>query len=584
MLHDALTVVEIDMDRCTRSWGVGPCTAALGPLAARKCFNTFQTCKAKPAFLSAPRTLRFCEARAGLPVGLGAIPILEKVSQITATVNIAGTDESMSALGRTATVTVNLRNVPNADIGLDPYHAERISGAAQADGIGYDTLRGTLLGRLKAIWPHYSGRALRILEGRIEAGAFVVEETRHYTLTDWVGPDDKGGVSLKAKDPMSALDDDKAVLPAPSPGVLVADMTEVAATATLSPAGSGASYPDSGRAKIGSELVNYTRVGDVLTLTGRGVRGTRAATHKAGDSVQDVLVVQAMRIDDLAELLITARLPAALVPKAAKWAPEVTRWAPSLRLTSDVCEPTGIKKLLAELAVLGVSFFWDDVAQEVALRVNRPVDDDEIYDLTDAGHLLDASLADRNEKRLTEVLFFTVQNDPTRSATSADNFDRVMQIADTDAMDPRAFGDRKIRKIFCRWFNDGADPVVLMLGRRLLRRLNTAPAHLTGGVSVKDRTIPLAAVARVRSGVVEDVTGASPDVLMQVISREPSGAGGRVEYVLQSYQFAGRYAFATDNARPVYTASSDAQRARGLYACDPVTLKMSNGEEPYRAI
>lgn len=587
MLHDSLTVVEIDMDRCTLAFGVGACTAALGGNVTRKCFNTFATCKApaKAAFVSAPYTLRFCEARAGLPVGLGAIPILESVSQITATVNIAGTDDDMSALGRTATVTVKLKNVPHNDVGLDPYQSERISGAAQLSGVGYDpAAAGTLLGRLKARWPHYSGRALRILEGRIEAGVFVVEQTRHYTLTDWVGPDDKGAVTLKAKDPMSALDDDKAVLPAPSPGVLSADITDVAASLTLTPAGMGAAYPAAGRAKIGSELVDYTRAGDVLTLTGRGVRGTKAAAHKTGDTVQDVLVVQSMRIDDLAELLVRVRLPAALVPKAAKWAPEVTRWAPSLKLTSDVCEPTGVKKLLAELAVLGASIFWDDVAQEVALRVNRPVDADEIYDLTDAGQLLDASIADRNEKRLTEVLFFSVQLDPTKSASSADNFARTLSIVDAEAMDARAFGDRKIRRIFCRWLNDGGDAIIGMLGRRLLRRLNTAPAHLVGGVAVKDRGIPLAAVARVRSGVIEDETGGSPVRLMQAISREPSGAGGRVEYVLQSYQFAGRYGFATETARPGYLASTEAEQARGMYACDPVTLKMSNGDEPYLAI
>ncbi len=582
---DTLTVVEVDMDRCGLTWGMGACPAALGPLAPRKCWNTFATCKAKPAFAAAPYTLRFCEARAGLPVDLAALPALESVSQITATVNIAGTDDDMGALGRTATVTVKLHNLPHSDIGLDPYRTDRISGAAQYDGIGYDPgARGSFFGRLKARWPHYSGRPLRILEGRIEAGAFVVEQTRHYTLSDWVGPDDKGGVTLKGKDPMSALDDDRAVVPEASKGVLIADMTALDLTPTLTPAGIGAGYPASGRAKIGSELVDFTRAGDVLTLTARGVRGTVAAAHKAGDTVQEVFSVQNMRIDDLAEYLITRRLSAALVPKATKWQPEVDRWAPSLKLTSDVCEPTGIKKLLGELAVLGVSIFWDDVAQEVALKVNRPVDEDDIYDLTDFGHLVDASIADRNEKRLTEVLFFTVQLDPTKSATSADNFARVAAIPDLEAMDARAFADSRIRRIFCRWFNDGADPVVLMLGRRLLRRLNTAPAHLVGGVSAKDRAIPLAAVARVQSGVIEDATGASPAVLMQVISREPSGAGGRVEYVLQSYQFGGRYGFATETARPDYVASNEPQRARGFYACDPLTLKMSNGDEPYLAI
>lgn len=585
MLRELFQIVEIDMDRCTRVFGVGSCTAALSSSVAHKCFNTFGTCAVKPAFISAPFTLRFCENSPSMPKGQGLFPFLKSVSQITATVNIAGSDDKMGPLGRTATVSVTLQNAPFHDRGLDPYQAERVSGAAQFGGAGYDPgARGTFFGKLRARWPHYTGRPLRVLEGYIEAGAFVVERTRHFTLTDWVGPDDKGVITLKAKDPLSALADDKAVIPEASKGVLTTDIDAVSlGPLTLQPVGAGAAYPASGRACIGAELVNYTRAGDVVTLTGRGVRRSSAASHAAGDTFQEVLAVENMRIDDFAELLARKKLPAALVPKATKWKPEVDRWASSVRLDTDIL-PTGIAKLLGELAVLGVSIFWDDVAQEMALRVNRPPDLDQVYELSDLGQLTAASVQDRNEDRLTELYFYSVQRDPTKTATSADNFDRLAAIADSDAMDARAYGDSHIRKVFCRFFNRGADPVIRMLGRRLLSRFNTAPIRLRATVSVKDRNIPLAAVVRVASDVFEDATGQSAPRLMQVISREPTGEAGEVEYILQAFQFGGRYGFATENARPSYTASTDEQRARGMYACNPVTLKMSNGDEPYRAI
>ena len=587
-MPELLRMIEIDMDRCTRTFGVGACNAALSAKVPHKCFGTFGTCSAKSAFLSAPFTLKFCDNSPSAHWVYGAFPYLKSVSQITATVNIAGSDEKMGSLGRRATVAVELQNAPYHDRAIDPYQAQRVSGAAQFDGVGYDPgERGSFFGKLKARWPHYTGRALRVLEGIVDdRGFFQVERVSHYTLTDWAGPDENGVVKLTAKDPLSALDEDKAVIPAASKGALFADIEAEAKQLTLTPAGVGNNeYPASGRAKIGSELVDYTRVGDVVTLVARGVRRSSAASHSSGDTFQVVWAVENMRLDDVVEALIVPALPAAFAPKLAKWKPEVDRWASAVRLTTDVTTPTGRGKLLGELAALGVSIFWDDVAQEVALKVNRPMDGDEIIDLTDDANLLPgAGIVDRNEHRLTEVYFYTVQRDPTGSATSPDNFDRMQVIGDSEAMDARGYGDSHIRKIFCRWFNDGADAMARMFARRLLLRFRSAPAHLRAPVSYKDRQIPLAAVARVQTDMFEDQTGAATSRLMQVISREPKGETGGVELMLQAYQYSGRYAFATQNNRPSYTASTAAQRARGMYACNNSTLKMSNGDEPYRAM
>jgi hypothetical protein len=587
MPREPVTFVEIDMDRCSRTWGVAPCTAAIGPEVRRKCFNTFATCRAKDAFASAPYTLRFCENRPNLPKGEIYFPFLERVSQITATVNIAGSDDDMSPIGRRATVKVSFRDERHNDLGLDPYRAERISGAAQWGGVGYNPEpRGTFFGKLRARWPHYTGRPLRILEGYLDGGVFTLEQTRHYVLTDWIGPDEDGLVQLEGKDPMSALADDRALWPAPSNGVLSAAMAAGAgATATLRPAGIGnLEYPVAGRAKIGSEIFAYTRAGDVITATARGLAGTVDATHSAGDTVQHVEFVNGERIDDFAARVALTRLAPALVPKETKWAPEITRWMPAVRLTTHVATPTGIAEILGSLAVLGVSIFWDDVAQEMALKPNRPPDGDPVYRLTERDNLKAVAAEDRNEDRLTQINFWTVQIDPTRGARDTGNYRRVSVFPDLEAKDTRAFGDDRIRNVLCRWFDEGADTVVSGLGRRLLGRFRVAPRHLTVRVDPKDRTIPLAAVVEVTTRQLQDDTGASLPTLMQVISREPTGAGGDVEYVLQAYQFAGRYAYATENTRPNYLASSEAQRARGFYACDPVTLKMSNGEEPYRAI
>lgn len=584
MPREPVTLVEIDLDRCARTWGTAPCTAALSGDVPRKCFNTFGTCKAKAAFLSAPYTLRFAEPRPGLPKGEILFPFLDKVSQITATVNIAGSDESLGPLGRRATVKVTFQDAPHNDFGLDPYQAERISGAAQWGGVGYDPgARGTFFGKLRARWPHYTGRPLRILEGYLDGGTFTLEQTRHYILTDWTGPDEGGRVQLEAKDPISALADDRAVWPPVSPGVLAAAITAGDLAATLSPAGIGdAEYPASGRAKVGSEILSYTRAGDAITITGRGVANTTAAAHEAGDTFQHVEWVNEERLDDFVYRVASTVLAPAHLPKATKWTPAISRWMPSIRLQTHIA-PTGISKLLGSLSVLGVSIFWEDVAQEMALVPDRPVDNDTIYTLTDRDHIKAAKIEDRNGDRLTELYFWTVQIDPTKGNDDKGNFRRTSLFADLDAKDDRAFGDTRLRHVVCRWFDNGSDIVVGTLGKRLLSRFVNAPRRLVLTVDPKDRTIPLAAVVEVTTRLLQDETGASNPQFWQVISREPSGPGGDVELVLQAYTFGPRYAYATEDTRPTYLASTRAQRLRGMYACDPVTLKMSNGDDPYRA-
>jgi hypothetical protein len=56
-----ILIVEIDQDKCSRTFGVSPCTAS-----GERCFNTYATCKLKSAYaLGAPLTLRFCEDNLG---------------------------------------------------------------------------------------------------------------------------------------------------------------------------------------------------------------------------------------------------------------------------------------------------------------------------------------------------------------------------------------------------------------------------------------------------------------------------------------------------------------------------------------
>lgn len=588
MGREPITWVEVDDEICTRTFGVGGCTASLGGNVVRKCYGTFATCPVKSLFSSSTRTLRYCEPRPNLPPGGPVMfPVLKSVSEISGTVNIAGTDGDMSAFGRRATVKVELAEFPHHDIGVDPYAQQRMSGAAQIDEPGYSPVsRGGHFGKMRARSPYYTGRALRVVSAYLDGGVISDRVTRHYVQTERTVSDDGASVTIEAKDILDLADNEKAQAPAPSKGALADDISASDTNATLVPAGIGnADYPASGRAVIGSEIVRFTRSGDVLTFVERGASGTSAASHSAADTVQRVLFYDGNRIDAVLLSLLRdyAKIPEGFLDQSG-WAAEVSRWMPQLLLRASICKPTGVASLVGELAVLGVSIWWDEVAQKVRMQANRPPDEGGVIALNDDANILSVEVEDRQKDRLTEVMFYTVQIDPTKSATSADNYRRCAMTVATDAKGPNAYGDTKVRKIFCRWLDQGADSVVLTLSNRLLNRFAVAPVRVVLTLDAKDRAIGLADVLSVTSSGVLDETGKPVATLLQVVRRSEPDRGHRVEITAQAFQFSGRYAYATENGRPTYAASTAAQRARGMYACGNSTLKMSNGDEPYRAV
>src|SRR5690606_18894369 len=116
-------------------------------------------------------------------------------------------------------------------------------------------------------------------------GGLTTAFTRHFIITDMAMED--GTVTIEGKDVLDLADDKRVQAPKAVNGSLAADIDTVAMAFTLSPAGIGdLEYPASGFACIGSELVQFTRSGDAVTIVQRGVSGTTIASHSAGDSVQ----------------------------------------------------------------------------------------------------------------------------------------------------------------------------------------------------------------------------------------------------------------------------------------------------------
>ena len=581
MTRQPITIVEIDFPTCIRVFGTAPCTAALSATTSRKCFNSRATCADSAHYDgTGTLTLRFAYNQTGIPGGMTIFPALESVSTRPAELNLSGIDTSMSALGKRARVTVTIGDFAYHDTLTDPYQAERVSGAAQYGGAGYQPgQRGTFWGKHLARWPYYVGLPLRVLRGYV-GDSLAAMDTAHYVIAELSGPGGDGRVTITAKDVLDLADNKKAVAPALSTGKLLSAITATDTTATLTPAGIGSTYAASGLACIGREVCGFTRSGDVLTLT-RGREGTAAAAHAALDTVQQCLVYADQRpCDVISDLLVTyAGVPSSYIDATA-WGLENDRWLSSIRLFRVLTKPTGVAALIGEICQLGIMVWWDETARKIRFRANRPLDlDESAYPLSDAqNHLAGTIGLDRgDDMRLTAVMMFHGMIDPTQSATDANNYARAAVASVTD--DP--YGQDAIKIICAPWLGAaGNDAVAASISTKLKNRYKTTPNLFTATLDMKDRSgLSLGQIISVQTRLMQDDTGAIDAEPMQVSYLEIKD--DRLTIKAETWAFSGRFSFIAPYGVGGYgAATEEGKRVRG-YIVSAASLTFPDGTGPY---
>lgn len=585
--RDLIQIVEIDVERCSLTYGTGDCAAVLGTDGVRKCYNTFKTCQDTANFTVETETLRFGPNISGLPRAARVYPALSgAVSTSAGRLNLGGVSERTGPLGKRERVTVKLKDFTDSDIWFDRYQSERLDGTAQTDEGGYNPAnRGTFFSKLRRRWPYYIGRALRVLEGEV-GQALGDMRTRHYVISEWKGPDAAGNVEIIAKDVLDLADNKKALCPAPSQGKLAAAVSATGTSLTLTPTGIGDDYATSGRASIGSEIVSFTRSGDAITLTGRGLDGTDAASHSQGDLFQQAYRVDAESIADVAsELLVTyAGVDASFVP-TADWQTEAQRWLAGFNLTATIAKPTGVTQLLGELAQFGVLWWWDNLDQEVKMRANRPLDIDEVApDLTDAATFLEGSTdnKDLHDERVSRVLYWHGIIDAAGGERSGENYRKVSVAIDPEAESANEYDQTQVLEIFNRWLGSGGDDgIAQAAAKRLLNRYRDTPRQIAFTFDAKDvDSVTLASPVLVTSRLIVDETGAALPTEMQITSIEEMVPGHRLTATAQDYQFRGRYGFITENTRGDYGAASDDEKRKGTYIVG-ASGEFADGTGPY---
>lgn len=529
--------VLLEYDQCDKVYGV-TCNAVLGQTGERKCFNTLKTCQDRASFalVATPLQITFCSNQAQTLSDVYAIPSLVNVSVSPARLNPAG-GGSLSSLGSRSTITVTFQDHNHTDRIVDPYVDERKTGAAQADGVGYDPYdSGTFWGKLRARQEYLTNREIVYSSGYFLNGVTVENEVQTFFITGFAGPDASGKVTISGIDPLGLIKNDQAQAPAKSTGSVLADFTDVATSMTLTPAGVGnAKYPASGKVRIDKEIISFTRSGDVLTLT-RGQNFTTPEAHKAGALVQLCLVITAQDAADIAYLLLVTYglIPASLIDKPA-WDAEIAAHATRL-YDAVISDPVGVATLMQEVTEqMGIYIWYDGRLNTIKLRAVRPADSSTIYEFNDDNHIIEDSFSakDDTSKLTTQVWVAFAQRDPTKSLTDVSNYSASEVSADLSAEGDTQARGSWVRQIFSRWIPGAGAATAVELAERILAQQKRPLKSATFSIDAKDRAISMGDFVRVRHRQVQDEIGRRASTLYQVLARPDQMTGTTIQLSVQ---------------------------------------------------
>ena len=497
---------ELDVNRCSLTYGNAPCAASVGVTGDFKCYNSPRTCQ-DPANYdgSETKTIRWVMPTGGDGSPEDAIPSITNISRRPQRI-MPG-----ESLGVRESVTVSFGNHRHNDVGFDDYLADRT-------GNPYD--KGTFWGKFFARYGSLEGNAFRTIDRNITSQSDD-SVTRHYIVDAYNGADSAGRVSIVAKDVIKFFDNKKAQAPLPSQGTLLNNITDAANSLVLTPAGIGdLEYPASGTASIGDERMTFTRVGDNVTLFNRGSSGTTAEAHDAGETFQLALVYDADDIATIINDLITnyTETPADYI-NLTEWQEEVANYLPRL-YSAEIMRPTSIKTLLDELiSEVGLVFYTDLENKKLVLKAFRSlVPTTTINDtIATAGSIKNKKLSDR---RVDRIWIWYGKFNPLQEQSQTKNYRSVYVESSGDPVVALEANPPAIRDIFSRWILVGATSTVEDLASNMLTRYQTAPREFS--FSVRNTTpVKLGEAVSIQSRVFENPEGDIEDPFTgQIVSIE----------------------------------------------------------------
>lgn len=541
--------VELHQSFCSNRFGdgvessaaIGLCMATLAAPGDEKCHNTLSTCARTDNYVEGSLVLRFCKDGPLRPSdGEYYFPLLVSARIVPASINPGVGNRDKGALGTRAQLSATFRDGPHPDTLADPYLAERLIGAAQYDGVGYNPFERSTFWRKWAARNLYKlNRRIVHCGGYIDAAGVVSDVVRReFWVSGFSGPNGDGSVAIDGLDILARIADEKAQIPAPSTGKLDAGITEVSGSATLTPAGIGDDeYPASGWVCIGDEVIEFTRTGDALTLVARGDFGTTPDDHDAGATVQLCERFDAVTPSEILQRALPfAGIDVSEYCDLAQWADETYAFLPRLYSTL-IPRPVGVYQIVSEVQEHMYLYVWlDERDGLIKLRAVRPASDEEVTALTESS-ILALTSREQPEQRLSRVVINYAMRDYTRSLDESTNYG-VTDVVGAFAEElPERSGGPMTRVINSRWLDATDGAAAVELGEKLLARYKVPPRRVSFSLDAKDRALWVGDFVSLQTSQHVDRFGQQVSIPAQVTAVAEDVPGHRFTYDAQQFTY-----------------------------------------------
>jgi hypothetical protein len=513
-MTERITIVEVDLDRCSLTYGAGACTASIPATGAIKCFNCYATCQDKTNYATETVTARYSTVSSQLSVTFDAIPNIASLEIRPAKLALG------ESIGVRASINISFKDSRYPDTGAegDRYLVDR----------DYDPYtRGTYWGKFRARWPFVQGSDIRVIRGDTDQ-TIAQMETRHFIVDKVAGPDSGGSFTIQCKDALQLADGKKAQAPTLSNGATLSALNTTVTSLTLDTVGAGSEYPASGLAQIGGEeIVTFTRSGDVFTIV-RAQFNTIANSHDEGSRVQLCTQYSQKTVTYIINDLLTnpafANVPTSFIP-LNDWTTEDNNYI-ARNYSAVIAEPTEVNKLINELLEQTAStIWWDDVSKLMRFRVLRAVPTDAA--LYDDNQILAGSFSakDQPDKRVSRVWTYYGQINPLEKLDERKNYSSTLGTISVES-EENFLGVSSIKRIYSRWIPAVGADAADRLNRLILSRYATPPRliafNLQRGLNLEPE---LGGGYNVNSWTIQDDTGYPKTLPIQVMQLKSSDTG-----------------------------------------------------------
>ena len=535
--REPIQIVEIKQPLCANVFGVSPCTAT--GTGDTKCYNTRATCQDTANYaLGTPLSFYFGKGRPG-EQGLASyiIPSLVSVSTSPTRVNLASANPDAQGLGNRALCTITFQDHAHTDRLVDPYLSGRSWNPLNAD-------RGSFWTRWLVRNKYRQNIIIVVYEGYV-GQTLAAMTSRQYFLSEVVGPDSSGRVTIRGKDILARIEERKAQAPVASPGELYADID--ASVTSFEVAGAvEADYDASGTLIIGDEIMTYTARAtstNGITFSGvtRGTDNTVADSHSAEDAVQQCLRYSDETPDDVLNDLLSVYggIDSSYLDTSG-WATEVDTYLSLYRVNALITSPTSVFKLVSDLQEQMLFFvWWDERTRLVKLKAIRGIDI-EPDTITDATNIISGSIAftEKPRERASQVWVYFGQNDFTTKPDDAEAFSNAYIIANLESETDELYGEPSIRKIFAYFLT--SSQLAANTASKIITRYVDVPSEVKFRMDAKDRTYWIGDTFYLSHYLDVDQYGARRLRQWTIVSAEEVVPGEVVEYICEDTTLYGR--------------------------------------------